>query len=163
VTDQSQELPFAAVQEAFDGLFPRGRFHAYRQSRYLGELSDGAIDLIAARAHERPTPRTMVATLQMGGAIAKVPGEESAFAARSAACMVAVDGLWTDPAMNAGCIGWVRSAAQELDAFSTGGADRDHWARLAAVKATYDPGNFFRMNRNVAPARTGRAQSRSQS
>jgi FAD/FMN-containing dehydrogenase len=163
LADLSQPMPFTAVQGAPDRLFPRGHFQAYGRSQYLNQLSDEAIEVIAAKALDRPTPRTMVNAFQMGGAIAKVEREETAFAARSAHFMVSVDGLWTDPAENADHIRWVRSAWNEIRELGEGSTDEALLARLAEVKATYDRANFFRMNRNIAPARTARDQPRTQS
>ena len=163
LADLSQPMPFTAVQEAFAHLLPRGHFQAFGRSGYLDELSDEAVEVIAAKALDRPTPRTMVTTFHMGGAIANVEREETAFAGRSAPFMVSVDGMWTDPAENADRIGWVRSASDEIHQVGTGSADEERLARLAEVKATYDRANFFRMNRNIAPARAARDQPRTQS
>jgi FAD/FMN-containing dehydrogenase len=30
---------------------------------------------------------------------------------------------------------------------------RDNYERLAAIKSTYDPANFFRVNQNIKPAK----------
>lgn len=66
-------------------------------------------------------------------------------------------------------VAWVRDAWEGIRRFSTGGnyvnfqvADDDaartaaaygtNWERLRRVKATYDPHNLFRVNRNVGPA-----------
>jgi FAD/FMN-containing dehydrogenase len=163
LADLSEPMPFTAVQETFDRLFPRGHFQTYGRSHYLDQLSDEAIEVIAAKALDRPTPRTMVNVFHMGGAIARIGADETAFGARSAPFMVSVDGMWTDPAENGDRIVWVRSAWNEIREFGTGSADAERLSRLAEVKATYDRANFFRMNRNIAPAQTARDQLRTQS
>jgi hypothetical protein len=34
-------------------------------------------------------------------------------------------------------------------------AYRERWERLRTIKTTYDPLNFFRLNQNIPPQRTG--------
>ncbi|MFN2615950.1 MAG: FAD-binding oxidoreductase [Thermoleophilaceae bacterium] len=169
--DMSGPMPYSAVQTGFDALFPRNQIQAYWKSQYLDELSDEAIDVISAKAQDRPAPLTLVNTFHMGGAISKVGPEDTAFAERSAPYMVSIDGMWTDPADNADNIAWVRSAWEEVKEFGngsvylnfTGRADEApdagvdtalgrNMSRLAEVKAKYDPDNFFRVNDNIAPA-----------
>jgi FAD/FMN-containing dehydrogenase len=158
LADLSEPMPFTAVQTAFDPLFPRRRLQAYWKSQYLNELSDEAIELIAAKALDRPAPLTMVNTFHLGGAIATVRAEDTAFAERSASFKVSIDGMWMDPVDNADRIAWVRSAWREIGEFRTS-TDEDsdspfgrNLRQLAVVKAIYDPDNFFSMNDNIAPA-----------
>jgi FAD binding domain-containing protein/berberine-like enzyme len=169
--DMSGPTPYTAVQQGFDPLFPRNQLQAYWKSQYLDELSDEAIDMIAGKAQDRPAPLTLVNTFHMGGAIANVGPEDTAFAERSAPYMISIDGMWADPGDNADNVAWVRSAWDAVGEFGngavylnfTGLADEAPSAgvdsalgrnlrRLAEVKATYDPDNFFRLNNNIAPA-----------
>ena len=167
----SGPAPFTIVQSGFDPLFPRNTLRAYWKSQYLDELSDTAIDVIADRGQHRPAPLTLVNTLHMGGAIARVDPEASAFAERAAPFMVSVDGMWSDPADDADKIAWVRAAWDALREHGTGRvylnftgrtdeapsagvetAFGRNLKRLARVKATYDPDNFFHLNNNIRPA-----------
>ncbi|MGH3910297.1 MAG: FAD-binding oxidoreductase, partial [Pseudonocardiaceae bacterium] len=169
--DMSQPTPYADVQSGFDPLFPRNTLRAYWKTQYLNELTDGAIDVIADRALDRPAPMTLLNTLHMGGAIGAVGPGRTAFAERSAPFMVSIDGNWTDPAADEETVGWVRSAWEGIGVHGTGavylnftglaeesmraGVDDAlgrNLRRLADIKASYDPGNFFRFNNNILPA-----------
>jgi len=171
IVDLSQPMPFTAVQTAFDPLFPRNQLRAYWKSQYLDELSDGAIDLMATKAAERPAPLTLVNMFHMGGAIADVGPEDTAFSERSSPYMVSIDGMWTDAADDADNVAWVRSTWDAFSEFGTGGvylnftglddeapsagvdsAFGRNLSRLGKAKAAYDPDNFFRLNNNIAPA-----------
>jgi hypothetical protein len=169
--DMSGPTPYSVVQTGFDALFPRNTLNAYWKSQYANELPDAAIDVVAARAADRPAPLMLVNTFHMGGAIADVDPEATAFATREAPYMFSIDGMWTDEVSDEDGVAWVRSTWEELSKFGTGDvylnftglADEAPSAgvetafgrnlkRLAEVKGKYDPDNFFRLNNNIAPA-----------
>jgi FAD/FMN-containing dehydrogenase len=171
LADISQPMPFHVVQTAFDPLFPMGRLQSYWKAQNLASLPDRAIDIVAARANQRPAPLTLVVTFQMGGAINRVGATETAYAERSAPWMSSIDGNWENPADNAKNIAWVRETFNQIAPYSTGTtytnftgqADESadalastafgaNMVRLGAVKAAYDPDNFFRLNANITPA-----------
>jgi FAD/FMN-containing dehydrogenase len=170
--DMSGPTPFAHVQSGFDALFPRDVLRAYWKSQYVDDLTDAAIDTIAARALDRPAPLTMVNLFHMGGAIAAVDPEATAFATRTAAYMVSIDGVWTDEVTDAEGIAWVRTAWEEIarhgtgdvylnftgraDEAATAGVDSAfgrNLRRLEEIKGVYDPDNLFHLNNNIVPRR----------
>jgi FAD/FMN-containing dehydrogenase len=171
LADLSGPAPFTGVQSGFDGLFPRGGQRSFWKSQYLDALTDDAIDTLSALADDRPAPLAMVEVMQMGGAIANVDPEATAFAQRTAPYLVAVDSNWPDGRDDGRNVAWVRAAWDRLTPYGNGevylnfsgrdgaapdvGADTAlgrNLARLGRIKAQYDPDNAFRLNHNIAPA-----------
>jgi FAD/FMN-containing dehydrogenase len=171
LADISQPMPFDHVQSAFDAFFPMGKLQGYWKAQNLASLPDPAIDIIAARANQRPAPLVLVVTFQMGGAINRVGATDTAYTERTAPWMSSIDGNWENPADNAKNIAWVRESFRQLSPYSTGTtytnftgqADESfdalastaygaNMTRLRSIKAHYDPTNFFRLNANIPPA-----------
>jgi hypothetical protein len=104
----------------------------------------------------------------LGGAMARVPADATAFAHRDAKIMVALAGITFDMADRPNQRRWVDSFMAKIDQGVEGAyvnfvndepAERVHdaypgptWDRLAAIKGRYDPTNLFHRNQNVPPA-----------
>lgn len=117
---------------------------------------------------EATAPVAAVQVRVLGGAMARVPVEATAFAHRDRGLMVNVATMYEDPDERPSHRAWVNRAAAALAEGPTGryvnflGDDGDAaartaypgatWDRLAAVKRRYDPDNLFRHNVNVPPA-----------
>jgi hypothetical protein len=104
----------------------------------------------------------------LGGAMARVPADATAFAHRDSRIMVNVAALYERPEERLVHEAWVNGLSRALhqgdDAAYVGfladeGEERVRaaysgptWDRLAAIKRRYDPGNLFRLNQNIPPA-----------
>jgi FAD/FMN-containing dehydrogenase len=148
--------PYLEHQTMFDAAQPAGRCNYWKTS-YLNGLGDAAIDAIVESAAGTTSPHSLLALYQLGGA-ARLG--EAAFCLNIAA-------TWTERAEDERHIAWARQAWSALQPHSIEGAYlnflgdegragarsayREGYERLLALKNTYDPGNFFRLNQNIEP------------
>ena len=128
----------------------------------LDDVVIGAID----RLHNAPGP-TAIAVRSLGGAFGRVPKDATAFAHRDAEAMVVWGAMLSDTATDAevdrALVPWRAAAAHGTGTyinFQSSATAEDlaaayppaTYARLAAVKRTYDPDNRFALNHNLEPA-----------
>jgi FAD/FMN-containing dehydrogenase len=167
VLDGVAPKPYLAHQGMFDAAFPHGR-HYYWKSAELPPLSDTMIDVLVEQVSGITSPHSSVPVFQLGGAVARVEEDETAYANRAAAHNVNIVAAWEpgDPEPEQH-VEWMRAVFSAMEPFASGvyvnflaeeGRDRvraaygpQKYQRLVALKNTYDPTNFFRLNQNVNP------------
>jgi FAD/FMN-containing dehydrogenase len=168
VADLVSWIPYPSIYDFTAHLAePHG---ASIRMTFADDLSDEAIDAMLAAARNVTGPANLVHLRGLGGAFGRVANDATAFAHRDRRYFVAIIAVWLDadddPAPHEA---WTLSLWDRLRPEGTGvyvnfleeeGPDRVHEAypgpaydRLAAVKRRYDPGNLFRFNQNVPPAR----------
>jgi FAD/FMN-containing dehydrogenase len=162
-------IPHPALQGMFDPLFVPG-LQWYWKADFVNELSDAAIGLHLKHGPEMPTMLSTMHLYPIDGAASRVGKSDTAWAYRGAKWAQVIVGVDPDPANREKLTAWAKSYWEDLHPFSAGGAyvnfmmeegdERvratygDNYERLAAIKAKYDPDNFFRVNQNIRPAAT---------
>jgi FAD/FMN-containing dehydrogenase len=168
IVDLLEPKPYLALQSMFDQSVPHG-WHRYWKSVELPLLTDEAIDTLVEHASAFTSPKSYCIVFQLGGALNRVGAEQTAYGQRDAAHNVNINAVWLeeDPEPERH-IAWAReffSAIQPhagahvyVNFLGDEGADRVRQAygerqyeRLEALKRTYDPTNFFRLNQNIEP------------
>ncbi|NTU82954.1 MAG: FAD-linked oxidase, partial [Chloroflexales bacterium] len=166
--DASGVMPYVEAQKVFDHDYPDGRRY-YWKSLNLSRLDDEVIERIVAHARLQPSPFSTIDIWHIGGAVRRFGPEHGAYHGREAAFLLSPEANWDHPADDAANIGWLRALLADVEPFSDGGrylnfagfheegaamvssAYGPQYARLAALKARYDPSNLFRLNQNIAP------------
>src|SRR5207244_12824017 len=127
----------------FDPSFPRGWWYYFR-SADLGELSDQAIDIVAANALKMQSRLTAFPIFQLGGAISRVGEDQTAFNGRSAGYTININATTATSDGFDQEREWSRNFWSELEPYHTSvyvnflmeeGEDR---IRQAYGKAKYD-------------------------
>ena len=95
IADLLEPKPYLALQSMFDPLVPHG-WHRYWKSVELPPLTDDAIDTLIDQTSRITSPRSYTIILQLGGALARVAEDATAFGQRDAAHNVVVNAVWTE-------------------------------------------------------------------
>jgi FAD/FMN-containing dehydrogenase len=166
--DYSGVMPYVEAQQMFDADYPDGMRY-YWKSLNLSRLDETAIARIVEHARRMPSDLSTIDLWHIGGAIQRFGPEHSAYGGRQAAFLLSPEGNWEAPQDDEANIAWVRGLIDDMAPFSDGGrylnfagfqeegdemmkkAFGANYARLAALKAKYDPENLFRMNQNIRP------------
>ncbi len=159
-------MPHPAVNSMFDGLFVPG-LQWYWKADFVNELSDDAIAVHMEHASEIPTMLSTMHLYPINGATSRVGKTNTPWAYRDANWAEVIVGVDPDPAKKELISKWARDYWEDLHPYSAGGAyinfmmeegeDRvratygEHYDRLAAIKAKYDPQNLFHVNQNIKP------------
>ena len=163
------EMPFPALQGAFDPLFPPG-LQVYWRGDFVDELTDEAIATHAELAPELPTMLSTMHMYPINGAAARPAKDATAWGYRGARFAEVILGADPEPA-NGGLVrDWCVEYFDRTHPFAAAGGggyvnfnneqsqDRvrasygANYDRLAQVKAKYDPQNAFHINHNIEPA-----------
>jgi hypothetical protein len=160
-------MPYPVLQSLFDGLLPHG-LHHYWKADFAHDLTEEAIAEHVRFGPRIPTVHSAVHIYPMDGAIHDVAASDTAFAYRDVRFVHIIAAVTPDPAPLPVWREWVRDYWTALHPHSAGGGYVNflmdegeeriaasylgNQARLAAIKAKYDPENVFRVNQNIKPA-----------
>jgi len=174
VGDVVQRRPYASQQRIFDATQPKGRRY-YWKSEYLPGLDPELLTKCIQHADRIVSPHSDVILFSIGGALGRLPGDYSAVGNREAESILNITAAWERPEDDEANIEWARAAWRAMRRFSTGGTSINflteeegnervraayggNYQRLVGLKTTWDPGDLFRMNKNITPSPSGDAR-----
>lgn len=157
-------MPYAAWQQTFDPAAPPGD-HYYWTTSQFDAFDDALIDMLIPLAEKPADPLSDVHVHHLGGAVARIANDVTAFSHRDAPFFMNVIGRTAEPGRFAAIRDWTRGLrsalapharadmqpnflgeASDLENCAHGSATR---AKLAALRARYDPEGL------LAPVRAG--------
>jgi len=145
----------------FDVLAPHGNL-SYWKTGFVNSVSPAVARTMVEFGRAAPSPLSQAEFMILGGKVAGIPNQDSAFGDRAGRFVYNLVANWTDAAQDSENIAWARNFFNAMQPFSTGAAyanylgDGDNRARdafganydrLSQLKATYDSTNFSRTRR----------------
>lgn len=165
IADMMRPLPYREMFPPEDDSFHPT---AILRTTFVNATDRAAAETILDRITSSTAMMSVVQLRVLGGAMARVPADATAFAHRESRIMANVAAMYQDPAEAKEREAWVTALAAELHDGDSGayvgflGGDSEDrvraaypgatWDRLRAIKAAYDPDNVFRLNQNIPPA-----------
>jgi FAD/FMN-containing dehydrogenase len=166
VAERFGRITYLQMQQHWDDAFPSGLLRFWKSS-FLATISDDALRVCQEAVARQSLANCHVDLEPMGGAIARIAPDATAFADRDAASTLLIATGWADPRETEARVAWARetwSAAQPYakdsayvnyldqgDEQRTEAVYGPNFARLVEIKRIYDPENIFRHNANIRP------------
>jgi FAD/FMN-containing dehydrogenase len=170
--DAVRPMAYAELQTMFDATNPPGAW--YYKTGYLdggAVRGDRFVDALLDHCDfPSPSPMSRIFIEHLGGAMARVPADATAFVHRAAPFdLIVVAGGFPADATDSN-VRWARETSSAMQPFMSGGAYVNYlgadagvdairaaygpaYERLVKLKDTYDPDNVFRLNQNIRPSR----------
>ena len=165
--DGVAEVPFPAMNSAFDALYPAGH-QWYWRADFVDELPEAAIAAHVEHGAELPTMHSTMHLYPIDGAAARVDRNATAWSYRGARYGQVIVGVDPDHANADAIRSWAQRYHDAVHPYTAGGAYvnmmmhdegqerirasyRGNYDRLVEVKRRYDPENLFRVNQNIRP------------
>ena len=166
VADTIAPMPYPAIYAYMEpAATPHG---AGVRSMFADDVSDATIDAVLESMSRVSSPMNLVQFRGLGGAMAAVPSDATAFGQRDKNYLVLIVSIWLDSTEDNGPHhAWTESLFEQIRGDADGvyvnfleneGEERvrdaygtANFARLAEIKAKYDPTNLFRFNQNIRP------------
>lgn len=162
-----QPTAYSELNGMFDVAYPKGMLY-YWKSNFLKDLTDDVINTMVAAVEHCPSRYSGITLEHWHGAATRVPHGHTPFVFRREGYNLLVLSQWNDASTNAENIAWAReyftalmpsfSDARYLnymdqdDAADLAGPFGANYAKLAQIKAKWDPENLFHLNQNIQPA-----------
>jgi FAD/FMN-containing dehydrogenase len=139
---------------------------AVSRTMFVDALDRSTADTVVERLENSTAPMRVTQIRVLGGAMARVRADATAFAHRQRRIMVNVAALYENPSDRAEHEAWVTDLTAALrpepgayvgflgdegEARVRDAYPGPTWDRLTEIKARYDPSNLFRLNQNIPP------------
>ena len=137
------------------------------RTMFVDSVDRSTAEKILYHLNASPASMAFAQLRVLGGAMARVPADATAFAHRNSPIMVNIMALYGNPTNKVTHETWVTNFAAELRQSDSGAYVNflgevgeaqiraaypgGTWDRLAAIKARYDPTNIFHLNQNIPP------------
>jgi FAD/FMN-containing dehydrogenase len=156
---------------SYPEIYPpeQGDYHPVAAARtlFVDQVNRSVAETILDRIKSSTASMAVTQLRVLGGAMARVPVDATAFAHRGSRIMVNLAALYQQPDEKANHEAWVTEFASAIQQNDKGAYVNflghvneaqvraaypgSTWERLAAIKAQYDPANLFRLNQNIPP------------
>jgi FAD/FMN-containing dehydrogenase len=168
IVDMVKRMPYPEIYPPEDDSYHPT---ALTRTMFVDAIDRGVAETIVDHLEASDASMRVAQLRVLGGAMARVPAEATAFAHRASRIMVNVAAFYEGAQDRTVREAWVGEFAAALHQDDAGayvnflgdegeGRIRDAypgptWDRLVAVKARYDPTNLFRLNQNIPPLNEG--------